>query len=128
MYPTLRPIVFGLDLPITIRRENIAQRLKQRLQHGLIEEVQQLRAIISDDQLEYYGLEYKFVTWHLQGKISFMELQQKLTTAIQQFAKRQMTYFRKMERDGLPIHWMNATLPINEQIELAKQFIELKSD
>lgn len=128
IYPTLRPIVLGLDLPVTIRRENIAQRLQQRLQHGLIEEVQQLRAIISDDQLEYYGLEYKFVTWHLQGKISFIELQQKLTTAIQQFAKRQMTYFRKMERDGLPLYWMDATLPINEQLQIAEKLIVGNTD
>lgn len=117
IFPILQPIVIGLDLPITTRRAKIAERLKHRLQHGLIEEVQHLRTRLSDDQLEYYGLEYKFITQHLQGKLSLSELEQQLTTAIQQFAKRQMTYFRKMEREGLPIHWIHATLDVKDQLD-----------
>lgn len=116
-FPKLAPIVFGLHLPIAQRRARIAARLKYRLQTGLIEEVQQLRTRLSDAQLEYYGLEYKFVTQYLQGKFTLSELEQQLTTAIQQFAKRQMTYFRKMERDGLTIHWIDAPLPVTEQLE-----------
>lgn len=119
VFPTLTPVVIGLDLPTTARRAKIAERLNNRLQHGLIEEVQHLRTFLSDDQLEYYGLEYKFVTQHLQGKLTLVELQQQLTTAIQQFGKRQMTYFRKMERDGLPIHWIDATLGIDAQLSTA---------
>lgn len=119
IFPTLTPIVIGLDLPTTTRRAKIAERLNHRLQHGLIEEVKHLRTFLSDDQLEYYGLEYKFVTQHLQGKLTLVELQQQLTTAIQQFAKRQMTYFRKMERDGLRIHWIDATLGIDAQLSTA---------
>ncbi|MES2781127.1 MAG: tRNA (adenosine(37)-N6)-dimethylallyltransferase MiaA [Bacteroidota bacterium] len=116
VFPKLNPVVIGLDLPITKRRSNIANRLSYRLQHGLIEEVVQLRTKLSDEQLEYYGLEYKFIIQHLQGKFTLPELQQQLTTAIQQFAKRQMTYFRKMERDGLKIHWIDAILPVEEQL------------
>ncbi|MES2559049.1 MAG: tRNA (adenosine(37)-N6)-dimethylallyltransferase MiaA [Bacteroidota bacterium] len=116
-FPELHPLVIGLDLPVTIRRKKIEDRLNYRLQHGLIEEVIHLRERISDEQLEYYGLEYKFITLYLQGKYTLPELQQRLTTAIQQFAKRQMTYFRKMERDGLSIHWIDAALPVEEQLK-----------
>jgi tRNA dimethylallyltransferase len=124
VFPKLKPIVLGLQLPIAQRRARIAERLKYRLQHGLIEEVQHLRTQLSDAKLEYYGLEYKFVTLHLQGKLTLMELEQQLTIAIQQFAKRQMTYFRKMERDGLTIHWIDATSPVAAQLENVVTLLE----
>lgn len=123
VYPNLQPIVVGLDLPVEMRRAKIAERLKKRLEEGLIEEVVLLRKTLSDEQLEYYGLEYKFITHYLQGKLSLNDMQQKLTIAIQQFAKRQMTYFRKMERDGLSIHWIDATEPLSIQLDKAKELM-----
>ena len=98
--------VIGLDPPVTVRRERISRRLRDRLQHGLIEEVQGLLDRgISPQKLIFYGLEYKFVTEYLQGKLSHSELVTQLETAIHQFAKRQMTFFRKLERDGMKVEW-----------------------
>ncbi|RYF63132.1 MAG: tRNA (adenosine(37)-N6)-dimethylallyltransferase MiaA, partial [Cytophagaceae bacterium] len=98
--------VIGLDPPVAARRERISRRLRDRLQHGLIEEVQQLlnQGILAE-KLIYYGLEYKYVTQYLLGQLTYPEMVAQLETAIHQFAKRQMTYFRKMERDGLAIEW-----------------------
>ena len=108
--PPLPPYrVIGLDPPVTLRRERISRRLRDRLQHGLIEEVQRLLASgISPEKFLFYGLEYKYVTQHLLGELTYTELLTQLKTAIHQFAKRQMTYFRKLERDGLPIEWQTA--------------------
>jgi tRNA dimethylallyltransferase len=106
--------VFGLNPPVEIRRERISQRLFYRLENGLLQEVQTLldRGILPE-KLIYYGLEYKFVTEHLTGHLSFDAMVQQLETEIHRFAKRQMTYFRKMERDGIAIHW----LPQNQRME-----------
>lgn len=123
VYPTLQPIVFGLQLPVEMRRAKIAERLRKRLTEGLLDEVTLLRKTLSDEQLEYYGLEYKFITQYFQGKFSLGEMQQKLTIAIQQFAKRQMTYFRKMERDGLTIHWIDATESLSVQLEKIQELL-----
>lgn len=126
--PVLKPLVFGIDLPRDIRRERIAQRLEARLQSGLIEEVQQLLAKgISEDQLIHYGLEYKFVVEYLQKKYSLAYMQEHLTIAIQQFAKRQMTWFRKLEREGLPVHWIDGTATPDEQAEIALKVVSLHS-
>ncbi|MEZ0538201.1 tRNA (adenosine(37)-N6)-dimethylallyltransferase MiaA [Fibrella arboris] len=109
--PTSRPAlpayrVLGLDPPVALRRERISRRLRDRLQHGLIEEVQQLlKQGIPAEKLIYYGLEYKYVTQYLLGQLTYPAMAIQLETAIHQFAKRQMTYFRKMERDGLAIEW-----------------------
>ena len=101
--------IVGLDLPVELRRQRITQRLRERLQNGLIEEVEGLlKSGIPADQLIFYGLEYKFITQHLLGEFDHQTLFERLNTAIHQFAKRQMTFFRKMERDGLPIHWLDA--------------------
>jgi tRNA dimethylallyltransferase len=123
-FPELRPVVFGLHSTLIDRRNKIAERLNQRLHEGLIEEVHMLRQKLSDEQLEYYGLEYKYVTYYLQGKFSYDLLKEQLTTAIQQFAKRQMTYFRKMEREGLMIHWIDAALPVKWQMEQIQQQLD----
>ena len=88
----------------------------ERLQNGLVEEVEGLLKTISKEQLVYYGLEYKFVTQYLTGELSYGQMQEQLLVAIQQFAKRQMTYFRKMERDGKHIHWIDTGKTIEEQI------------
>jgi len=99
--------VYGLNPPVEIRRQRISQRLHERMQNGLVEEVQVLlnRGILPEN-LIYYGLEYKFVTQYLIGDLSFDTVIQRLETEIHRFAKRQMTYFRKMERDGIAIRWL----------------------
>lgn len=104
---TLPPYrVIGLNPPVPIRRERISRRLRDRLQHGLIEEVGQLLdAGIRPEKLIFYGLEYKFVTEYLLGTLPYDAMVGQLETAIHQFAKRQMTFFRKLERDGLAIEW-----------------------
>jgi tRNA dimethylallyltransferase len=101
--------VIGLNPERSLRRANIMARLESRIQQGLIEEVANLRAKgLSDEMLTYYGLEYKFVGEYLQGAYGIDELKERLGTAICQFAKRQMTFFRKMEKDGVKIHWFNS--------------------
>mgnify|MGYP000324225668 CR=1 FL=1 len=111
-------VIFGLNPPVNTRRERISQRLRDRLQNGLIEEVQGLLAggILPAD-LIYYGLEYKFVTEHLIGLLSYDAMVQRLETEIHRFAKRQMTYFRKMERDGMLIHWLDPNQSLEQWIQ-----------
>jgi len=115
----LNPIIFGLDTDIEIRRKRIDERLIYRLQNGLVEEVQTLIAKgVSREKLIAYGLEYKFVVMFLQKKLTFDEMQKQLIIAIHQFAKRQMTFFRKMEREGAKINWIDASLPVEEQMKI----------
>jgi tRNA dimethylallyltransferase len=112
-------IIFGLDLLPEIRRAKITNRLNERLESGLIEEVETLlKSGLEPEQLIYYGLEYKFVVDYLMDRYDFDTFVQLLEIAIHQFAKRQMTYFRKMEKDGLKIHWIDAELPINLQLDI----------
>lgn len=115
--------VFGIQVNPNIRKQRITDRLKMRVNNGLIEEVRFLnkKMDISYEMLEYYGLEYKFVGQFLQNQIDQATLFEKLNTAICQFAKRQMTYFRKMEKDGITIHWLDGTqkLDFNTNILLA---------
>ncbi|AEI51103.1 tRNA (adenosine(37)-N6)-dimethylallyltransferase MiaA [Runella slithyformis] len=114
--------LFGLSLPVEERRERITRRLHERLQNGMIEEVQQLlNRGISADRLIYYGLEYKFITQYLLGLSEYGTMVERLNVGIHQFAKRQMTFFRKMERDGLPIQWLDAILPTEELVSRIKQ-------
>src|SRR5690606_16462198 len=109
--PVLDPIVIGLKLSVESRRRRIAERLQMRLENGLIEEVQALlKKGVAKDILIYYGLEYKFVCQYIDGELTHDQLKVQLTTAIQQFAKRQMTFFRKMEKDGIQINWLDADL------------------
>lgn len=117
-YPQLRPLVVGLLPDRETRRERIARRLEERLGAGLIEEVQALlNRGISAEGLEYYGLEYKYVTRYLTGCNSFDAMKSQLTTAICQFAKRQMTWFRRMERQGQVIHWIDPSTSIDQQTD-----------
>lgn len=102
------PIVFGLNPPAEIRRERISRRLNERLKNGLIEEVELLlKSGISAENLIYYGLEYKYVTQYLTGILDYEEMNRRLETEIHRFAKRQMTFFRKMEKDGIVIQWLD---------------------
>lgn len=118
-YPSINYQVFGLDLPVEERRARITRRLHERLQNGMIEEVQGLlEQGISAEKLIYYGLEYKFITEYLLGTLEYSTMVERLTIAIHQFAKRQMTFFRKMERDGMKIHWLDALLPTEKLIEI----------
>lgn len=107
--PTFNPLVIGLQSDVETRRKRILTRLELRLKNGLVEEVEQLLASgVSEETLIFYGLEYKFVTSFLNAEIDYNTLKERLGIAICQFAKRQMTFFRKMEKDGVRIHWLNA--------------------
>ena len=113
-----KSIIFGLNPATEVRRISITNRLHQRLQNGLIEEVKTLIDNgINSDKLVFYGLEYKFVTQYLRGELNYELMVERLNIAIHQFAKRQMTYFRKMERDSLKINWLDPKLPLNNLIE-----------
>ena len=117
-FPSLKSLIIGVDIDRELRREKITRRLKQRLDEGMVEEVRGLLAEgIDSENLIYYGLEYKFLTQYAIGELTFDEMFHQLETAIHQFAKRQMTWFRGMERRGFTIHWLDATLPMEEKIE-----------
>lgn len=111
-------LLIGVDIDRDSRREKITQRLRQRLETGMLDEVRGLLdGGIPADDLIYYGLEYKYVTEHIIGKISFDEMFVSLETAIHQFAKRQMTWFRGMEHRGFTIHWIDSSLPMEVKTE-----------
>ena len=117
-FPTLKSLIVGVDIDRELRREKITRRLKQRLDEGMVEEVRGLLDEgISAENLIYYGLEYKFLTQYAIGELTYEEMFHQLETAIHQFAKRQMTWFRGMERRGFTIHWLDATLPMEEKVE-----------
>ena len=127
--PPVDSIIIGIDIDRELRREKITRRLKARLEEGMVEEVKALldEGIPADD-LIYYGLEYKFVTEYLTGKITYDEMFTRLEIAIHQFAKRQMTWFRGMERRGFKIHWIDATLPMEEKVSQIIQIVNCKSE
>ena len=121
-FPSLNSLIIGIDIDRELRREKITRRLRQRLDEGMIDEIKRLLAKgMSADDLIYYGLEYKYLTLYVTGKLSFEEMFAQLEIAIHQFAKRQMTWFRGMQRRGFNIHWINASLPIEEKIEEVKR-------
>ena len=116
--PPIPSTIIGVNIDRELRREKITRRLKARLDEGMIDEVRQLLASgIPADDLIYYGLEYKYLTEHIIGRLTFDEMFRQLEIAIHQFAKRQMTWFRGMERRGFTIHWIDATLPIEKKVE-----------
>jgi tRNA dimethylallyltransferase len=119
--PPVESLIIGIDIDRELRREKITRRLKARLEEGMVDEVQALldEGIPAED-LIYYGLEYKFVTEYLTGQLTYDEMFSRLEIAIHQFAKRQMTWFRGMERRGFKINWIDATLPMEEKIERIK--------
>ena len=121
-FPQLNSLVIGLDIDRNLRREKITRRLKQRLDEGMLDEIRQLLSRdLTPDDLRYYGLEYKYLTLHVIGQLSYDEMFHQLETAIHQFAKRQMTWFRGMERRGIHIHWIDATLPLEKKIRQVEQ-------
>lgn len=116
-FPSIRSLVVGLDVSREVRRERISRRLRQRLDDGMVDEVRGLLAEgLTADDLMYYGLEYKFVTQYVVGQLTYDDMVRQLETAIHQFAKRQMTWFRGMERRGTPIHWLDASLSTDEKV------------
>ena len=127
-FPTLNSLIIGVDIDRDLRREKITRHLKQRLEEGMIEEVKGLLAEgIAPEDLIYYGLEYKYLTLHAIGQLTFDEMFVQLETAIHQFAKRQMTWFRGMERRGFTIEWLDATLPTEEKVERIEQLLNTKT-
>lgn len=113
-----KPYYIGIQVDLEVRKSKISYRLKKRLEEGLIQEVQSLlNKGISHERLQFFGLEYKFVSRYILGQLSMEELISQLQTAIFQFAKRQMTWFRKMEKEGVQIHWVESDI---EPIELSE--------
>lgn len=123
-YLPLNSLIIGVDIDRELRRQRISTRLKIRLEEGMIEEVQSLLdAGIAAADILYYGLEYKFVTQYLLKEITYDQMYSELEIAIHQFAKRQMTWFRGMEKRGLHIHWIDATLSDDERVEKIKSLL-----
>ena len=117
-FPEIRSLNIGLDVSRELRRERITRRLHERLEQGMVDEVRGILASgVAPEDLIYYGLEYKYLTMYVIGQLTYDEMVSQLEIAIHQFAKRQMTYFRGMERRGVPIHWIDATLSTEEKVE-----------
>ncbi len=116
-YAPINSLIIGVDIDRELRREKISKRLRARLDEGMVDEVRAILATgVKPEDLIYYGLEYKFLTLYIIGQLTYDEMVSQLEIAIHQFAKRQMTWFRGMERRGLHIHWLDATLPTDEKI------------
>lgn len=119
-------IIFGINIDRNKRRENISKRLKERFESGMIEEIKRIiDSGVSPDDLIYYGLEYKYITKYVLGEYSYDEMFNSLETAIHQFAKRQMTWFRGMERRGFNIYWIDYDLTMEEKLEYIKDKLDI---
>ena len=117
-FPSIKSLIVGVRYDRDSRRRRITARLKQRLDKGMVEEVQQLiEKGLKPEDLTYYGLEYKYITLYITGELTYEEMFTGLNTAIHQFAKRQMTWFRKMERDGFEIRWLDGYLPTDQKTD-----------
>lgn len=122
----LHPLVLGIRFDRDSRRERITLRLRERMEEGMLEEVERLlKSGVTADKLDYYGLEYRYVSKFILNELSYEEMFNRLNTAIHQFAKRQMTYFRGMERRGISIHWLDGQLSMEEKLEQAIALFEL---
>ena len=107
-FPDISSLILGINFDRRVVRSRITDRLEQRLQNGMLEEVENLlKNGTTAEQLKFYGLEYRFITQYIEGEISYNEMFRRLNTAIHQFAKRQMTWFRRMEKQGFEIHWLD---------------------
>ncbi len=123
-YPDICPLIIGIDISRDERRARITHRLQTRLNEGMVDEVRRLLDNgIPPDDLIYYGLEYKYLTLYVTGKLTYEEMFSQLEMEIHRFAKRQMTWFRGMERRGLTIHWIDATLPTNAKIDAIRSLM-----
>jgi tRNA dimethylallyltransferase len=121
--PELKPLIFGIHWEREALRRRITARLRERLDHGMIEEVERLHAEgVPWETLEFYGLEYRFMALHLKGELNKNDMFQKLNSAIFAFAKRQETWFRRMERGGIVIHWLDgAGEPFRDALDLIRE-------
>lgn len=128
--PAVSSLIVGLDVDRDVRRERITARLKARLNEGMVEEVRGLLAKdgITKEDLMYYGLEYKYVTAYVVGEMSYDDMFKQLEIAIHQFAKRQMTWFRGMERRGFNIHWLNASMPMADKLAQIERWMEQEDE
>ena len=126
--PAVDSLIIGVGIDRDARREKITQRLKQRLKEGMVDEIRSLLDKgIPAENLIYYGLEYKFITEYVIGKTSYEEMFKGLEIAIHQFAKRQMTWFRGMERRGFTIHWIDALQPMEQKVQQVLHLMEKES-
>lgn len=124
-YEPINSLIIGVQIERELRREKISRRLRSRLDEGMVDEVRNIiNTGVKPEDLIYYGLEYKFLTQYIIGELSYEDMVSQLEIAIHQFAKRQMTWFRGMERRGFTIHWIDATLPTEEKIEKVLDFIK----
>ena len=122
-FPRITPLIVGVDVSREVRRERITRRLHERLEQGMVEEVRRiLDSGVKPEELIYYGLEYKYLTLYITGQLTYEEMVGRLNVAIHQFAKRQMTWFRKMEREGFDIRWLQADLDTEAKIETVKRW------
>ncbi|MBI9060601.1 MAG: tRNA (adenosine(37)-N6)-dimethylallyltransferase MiaA [Marinilabiliaceae bacterium] len=123
--PEVKPLIIGVNIDREERRKKITSRLQKRCEEGMVDEVRGLLDKgVSPEDLMYYGLEYKFLTLHVLGELTYAEMLEKLNVAIHQFAKRQMTWFRGMERKGSQIHWVDVLDPMEERVEKVVRMLE----
>ena len=125
-FPSIHALVVGIDIDRETRRRKISERLKQRLEHGMLDEIRDLLSEgIPAENLIYYGLEYKYLTQYVIGELTYEEMYRKLEIAIHQFAKRQVTWFRGMERRGIQIHWLEASSPMEDKVAQIRRWLSL---
>ena len=123
-FPPIETTIIGVDIPRDERRRKISTRLKNRVDEGMVDEIKRILASgVSAEYLIYYGLEYKYVTEYVIGKRSYEDMLKELEIAIHQFAKRQMTWFRGMERRGCKINWIDAMLPMEEKVKAIRNYL-----
>ncbi len=123
-YPSIKPLILGIKFDRPAQRKRITERLKSRLENGMIEEVESLmKNGLSKDDLMYYGLEYKYLALYLTGELNYDQMFEKLNTAIHQFAKRQLTYFRRMQKKGLKIHWIDGHMSMEEKLQRTNRIL-----
>jgi tRNA dimethylallyltransferase len=123
LYPRIHSLLFGVKYDRASQRRRISERLRARMDGGMIDEVKELLEYLKPEDLIYYGLEYKYLTMHLTGELTLDETFSKLETAIHQFAKRQMTWFRRMEKQGHKIHWIDGHMPMDQKLDRARSVL-----
>lgn len=125
-FPQINSVIIGVDIDREERRRKISARLRSRLDEGMVDEVRAiLDSGVSSDDMIYYGLEYKYLTNYIIGNLTYEQMVGELEIAIHQFAKRQMTWFRGMERRGLKINWMDASMPMQEKVDWAMELLKI---